>query len=131
MKKTAVVLVLALVLTLCFGIFAYAFNNVMSTSTGFTIDESGKAIAKVVYFGYTGVFEEAEITVKIQKQNGSGWTDVESWNETSASRVFSKEYSVNVASGTYRCLITIVASGSGGADDVIEKEYQRTYTPGS
>ena len=107
------------------------FSNVSVTSTSFTINSSGKATVKNSYVGISGVFKKAVIVTKIQKKVGIVWITISggSWTDTSTSVSYSKSHTVNLTStGTYRAHVVFTISGSGGSDDVITKNVQKTYS---
>lgn len=105
-------------------------NNVGSTSTTFTISSSGLATVKNTYNGITGVTRSAEIETKVQKKFGLIWITVDngSWTDTSTATNFSKSHSVQLSkTGTYRAHVEFKISGTGGSDDKITKNVERTY----
>ena len=136
MKKIiAFILVVALLFTL--SITAYAEEseikgaNYTSASTTFTISDSGLAKVTNKYVGKTGVFQSAKVTTKVQKKVGIIWVTVSggSWTDTSTLLNFSKSHSVQLSStGTYRAHVVFVISGTGGSDDRITKNVQKTYS---
>ena len=108
----------------------YRYNNVSDVNTQFTITTSGNATVKNTYSGRSGKFQSAKITTKIQKKVGVVWVTVSggSWTDNSTSLNFSKSHSVQLSShGTYRAHVVFVISGSGGSDDKITKNVQKTY----
>lgn len=112
-----------------YGIELYA-NNFSSASGSLTISSTGKATAKYSYSGLSGKFKSAKIVTKIQKKVGLIWITVGdgSWTDTSTSLSGSKSHSVQLSStGTYRAHIVFTFSGSGGSDDKVTKNYEKTY----
>ena len=52
-----------------------------------------------------------------------------SWTDTSTSTSFSKSHSVQLSSkGTYRAHVVFTISGTGGSDDKITKNVEKTYS---
>lgn len=105
--------------------------NVGDTLTAFKISTSGKATVTNSYSGKSGSFRSAKITTKIQKKVGVIWVTVSggSWTDTSSSLNYSKSHSIQLSStGTYRAHVVFVISGTGGPDDKITKNVQKTYT---
>ncbi len=111
------------------GITPY-YNNTSITETIFTINESGYAILTCTCRGYRGIVSKIVIDTKIEKQSGSSWVEVDgaSWTDESTLYYCSKEHSIQLsARGTYKATVTYTVSGSGGADDVITREIEKTY----
>lgn len=112
------------------GIQPYS-NNVNSTDVSFSISSSGKATVSYEYYGKSGVTKNAEIVSKVQKKVGLIWVTVDagSWTDTSTSTNFSKSHSVQLSSkGTYRAHVVFTISGTGGSDDKITKNVEKTYS---
>lgn len=106
-------------------------NNVTSTNVYFSISSSGKATVSYEYYGKSGVTRSAEIETKVQKKFGLIWITVDngSWTDTSTATNFSKSHSVQLSkTGTYRAHVEFTISGSGGSDDKITKNVERTYS---
>lgn len=106
-------------------------NNVTSTNVYFSISSSGKATVSYEYYGKSGVTQSAEIETKVQKKFGLIWITVDngSWTDTSTATNFSKSHSVQLSkTGTYRAHVEFTISGSGGSDDKITKNVERTYS---
>lgn len=144
MKKIIALLLCAL-LTVSFSATVYAnetedsaedeiilrLSNAYETATSFTISSSGKATVKNSYTGKSGKFRSAKITTKIQKKVGIIWVTVSggSWTDTSTSLNYSKSHTFQLSStGTYRAHVVFVISGTGGPDDKITKNVQKTYS---
>lgn len=105
-------------------------NNVNTTTTSFSISSSGKATVSNSYAGYSTKIESAKIVTKVQKKVGLIWVTVSggSWTDTSTAVNFSKSHSVQLSStGTYRAHSTFTISGSGGSDDKITHNVEKTY----
>lgn len=112
------------------GIQPYS-NNVNSTDVSFSISSSGKATVSYEYYGKSGVTKNAEIVSKVQKKVGLIWVTVDggSWTDTSTSTNFSKSHSVQLSTkGTYRAHVVFTISGTGGSDDKITKNVEKTYS---
>jgi hypothetical protein len=106
-------------------------NNVDATSTAFSISSSGLATVKNTYSGISGVTTSAKIVTKVQKKVGLIWVTVDngSWSDTSTATNFSKSHSVQLSSkATYRAHIEFTISGTGGSDDKITKNIEKTYS---
>ena len=104
--------------------------NASNAYTTFSISSSGKATVRNSYTGKAGKFKSAKITTKIQKKVGVIWVTVSggSWTDTSSSLNYSKSHSLQLSStGTYRAHVVFVISGSGGSDDKITKNVEKTY----
>ena len=106
-------------------------NNVNSTDVFFSISSSGKATVSYEYYGKSGVTKSAEIVTKVQKKVGIIWVTVNggSWTDTSTSTNFSRSHSVQLSSkDTYRAHVVFTISGTGGGDDKITKNIEKTYS---
>lgn len=136
MKRfTALLLCLVTFITATITVYADSIqsysNNVGSTNTTFTISSSGLATVKNTYNGITGVTQSSEIVTKVQKKYGLIWITVSggSWTDTSTATNFSKSHSVQLSdTGTYRAHVEFTISGSGGSDDKITKNVEKTYS---
>ena len=108
------------------------YNNVANVTGRFVIEE-GVAKITVGYVGYTNITTSARITTKLQVQTANGWADVNNgepnneWLDESTNSVFFITHTREVPSGTYRALITYELYGTGGAADVIEREFEYTH----
>ena len=104
------------------------YNNVIETSTDFSISESGVAEVGISYDGITGVTTGATITTKIQKRSlGLIWTKVDigttnnEWVDIARLADYSTFHRVTLpGTGTYRVVVEYEITGTGGATDVIE-----------
>ena len=106
-------------------------NNVDTTKTTFVISSTGKATVSNTYSGITGTTKSAEIVTKVQKKVGLIWITVDdgSWTDNSTATNFSKSHSVQLSSkGTYRAHVVFTISGTGGSDDKITKNVEKTYS---
>lgn len=135
--KKMIAVILSVVILLTTTITAYAgsiqlySNNVLTTNTTFSISSSGLATVKNTYSGITGTTKSAEIVTKVQKKVGLIWVTVSngSWTDTSTATSFSKSHSVQLSSkGTYRAHVVFTISGTGGSDDKITKNVEKTYS---
>ena len=105
-------------------------SNSNNAYTTFSISDSGKATVANSYSGKSGKFKSAKITTKVQKKIGIIWVTISdgSWTDTSTSLNYSKSHTIQLSStGTYRAHVVFVISGSGGSDDRITKNVQKTY----
>ncbi len=104
-------------------------NNTNLTRTAFTITDTGEAIVSLSYYGYPNVTTGATITVKIEKRSMLiFWTDIITETVTVQGENYVKELSYQLENtGTYRCTVEYVVSGTGGADDVLTFEDTKTY----
>lgn len=136
MKKViAVMLCLFIIFTATITAYASSIqplsNNVNSTDVFFSISSSGKATVSYEYYGKSGVTKSAEIVTKVQKKVGIIWVTVNggSWTDTSTSTNFSRSHSVQLSSkDTYRAHVVFTISGTGGSDDKITKNIEKTYS---
>lgn len=135
--KKVIAVILCLVTLFTATITAYAgsiqpySNNVDTTNTTFSISSSGLATVKNTYYGITGTTKSAEIVTKVQKKVGLIWVTVNggSWTDNSTATNFSKSHSVQLSSkGTYRAHVVFTISGTGGSDDKITKNVEKTYS---
>lgn len=136
MKKfVSVLLCLTVLLTTSITVYAedvqtYS-NNVSTTNTSFSISSSGKATVNNTYMGITGTTKSAKIVTKVQKKFGLIWITVDngSWTDTSTANNFSQSHSVQLSkTGTYRAHVVFTISGTGGSDDKITKNLEKTYS---
>ena len=144
MKKFVSMLILAVLLVGMFSISSGAavkdtvvieplYNNSISVTNNFVIEEGGIARLTVGYTGKFGKFTSARITSKLQVQTSSGWADVDNgeesceWVDESTNVIFTTTHTLEVSRGTYRALITYELYGTGGATDVIERTIEYTY----
>ena len=136
MKRfTALMLCLVTFITATITVYADGiqpyYNNVNSVTTSFSISSSGKATVNNTYSGITGTTKIEKITTKVQKKYGLIWITVSggSWTDTSTATNFSKSHSVQLSkTGTYRARVEFKISGTGGSDDKITKNVERTYS---
>ncbi len=136
MKRfTALMLCLVTFITATITVYADGiqpyYNNVNSVTTSFSISSSGKATVNNTYSGITGTTKNVKITTKVQKKYGLIWITVSggSWTDTSTATNFSKSHSVQLSkTGTYRARVEFKISGTGGSDDKITKNVERTYS---
>ena len=136
MKRfTALMLCLVTFITATITVYADGiqpyYNNVNIVTTSFSISSSGKATVNNTYSGITGTTKNVKITTKVQKKYGLIWITVSggSWTDTSTATNFSKSHSVQLSkTGTYRARVEFKISGTGGSDDKITKNVERTYS---
>ena len=111
------------------------WNNAFSCDYNFYILTDGTAKVTVDYSGTSGAFTNVTVTTYIQKRFlGIFWTTVDigqpdnKWIDTSTSIDGRFVHTVSLSNtGTYRAVIKVVFSGTGGADDVIEDKIEATY----
>ena len=135
-RKVSLILVLAMVMIaiLQFSLLASDIslrnNNTIQTDTTFSIFNDGMAMVYVGYEGYPSVTTGATITITIEKRNLLlFWRDIVSETITVSGDYYSNELTYQLDStGTYRCTVEYVVSGTGGADDVITFEDTKTYS---
>jgi len=136
-KSITVALVIIMLLTMSVTVFANnydvmpCFNNTITTSTHFTINENGLATVSLRYIGYQNCATSGTITAKIQKQGAFGWSDVTgaSWEHQVDGFMYSTEHTFQLTSkGTYQLVYEYVVRGTGGADDVVNGTTQETYS---
>lgn len=134
MKKIIVALITAL-LMFSVSITAYANdivvydNNCNGVDSNFFIS-NGKANVENKVTGKKGVTKKIVINTKVQKKVGLIWVTVDngSWTDTSSACNFSKSHSVQFSDkGTYRAHVKFTVSGTGGSDDEITKNVEKTY----
>lgn len=111
-------------------------NNGTNATTSFVIPSSGLSETKILYTGIQGVTTKVTVTTYLQKKTlGLFWTKVDigttnkEWVDTSTqvSGTFVHQYQLQ-STGTYRAVITIVFSGTGGADDEIQNKIEKKYS---
>ncbi len=131
----AMVLCFVTLLTATFPVYASSIttytNNVNTTNTSFSISSTGNATVSNSYTGKTGLVTKGTIETKIQKKFGLIWITVDngSWTDTSTATNFSKSHSVQLSkTGTYRAHVVFTISGTGGSDDKITKNIEKTYS---
>ena len=104
-------------------------NNTGLTKTRFVISDTGDAIVSVKYEGYPNITTGATITIKIEKRSLLlFWSDVvEEIITVNDSLYFNELHYQLEDTGTYRCTVEYVISGTGGTDDVITYEEEQKY----
>lgn len=104
-------------------------NNTLATKTRFSISDTGEAVVSLNFEGYPNVTTGATISIKIEKRNFLlFWTDIVEETITVNNYYYANELYYQLEdTGTYRCTVEYVISGSGGADDVITFEDTQTY----
>lgn len=112
------------------------FNNVMSTTTAFAINDTGRATVSVAYTGIQGVTTRVMCKTYIEKKVlGLFWTRVDlgntndEWLDTSTELddVFSHSVQLS-SSGTYRAVYYIAVCGTNGDNDIIEETIEKKYS---
>lgn len=135
MKRTiSLILCLVIFFTITTSVYASEItpysNNVYTTDAYFAITSSGKATVSYEYRGKQGVIKSAKIVTKVQKKFGLIWITVDngSWTDTSTAINYSQSHSVQLSkTGTYRAHLEFTISGTGGSDDKITKNMEKTY----
>ena len=104
-------------------------NNTGLTKTRFVITDTGDAIVSVKYEGYPNITTGATITIKIEKRSFlMFWSDVVEEIITVSDTFYFNELHYQLEdTGTYRCTVEYVISGTGGTDDVITYEEEQKY----
>lgn len=104
-------------------------NNTGRTNTSFTISADGTAVVRVGYEGYQNTTTGATIIITIEKRNFMlFWKDVVSETVVISGYIYSDVFNYKLDdTGTYRCTVKYVVSGTGGADDVITFEKEQKY----
>ena len=104
-------------------------NNTLATKTRFAISDTGDASVTVNYEGYPNVTTGAVISIKIEKRNFLFfWTDIVEETITVNNYYYANELYYQLEdTGTYRCTVEYVISGTGGADDVITYEEEQKF----
>ena len=106
------------------------YNNIDNVTTSFVISSSGKATVTTTYTGITGTTKNVKIVIKVQKKFGLIWTTVDGgkWTDNSTAEDYSRSHSVQLSkTGTYRAHVEYTISGTGGSDDKITKNIEKTY----
>lgn len=104
-------------------------NNVLSTKTRFTISDTGEAIVSLNFEGYPNVTTGATISISIEKRNFLFfWSNIIEETITVEGSDYFEELQYQLEdSGTYKCTVEYVISGTGGADDVITYEEEQAF----
>jgi hypothetical protein len=104
-------------------------NNTNLTKTRFSISDTGEAVVSLNFEGYPNVTTGATISIKIEKRNFLlFWADVVEETITVNNYYYENAFYYQLEdTGTYRCTVEYVISGTGGADDVITFEDTKTY----
>lgn len=105
------------------------YSNTNNATVAFSIVDGGLACFSADYTGRAGVFTEARITLKIEKQFlWFFWTEVDSWSATCYERAGFFAHNVQLSeSGTYRANYRIEIYGTSGDVDVIENTREDSY----
>lgn len=134
-KKVSIILSLVFIVIFIFQLSVIASdislfnNNVGTTNSSFSISSVGEACVVVDYMGYKDVTTGATINITIEKRNLLFfWNDVITETITCDNYHYTNEFYYQLEdSGTYRCTVEYVISGTGGADDVITFEDTASY----
>jgi len=104
-------------------------NNVLSTKTRFTLSDTGEAIVSLNFEGYPNVTTGATISISIEKRNFLFfWSNIIEETITIEGSDYFEELQYQLEdSGTYKCTVEYVISGTGGADDVITYEEEQAF----
>lgn len=104
-------------------------NNTSDTASSFSISSSGEAIVYINFMGYQGITTEGTINITIEKRNLLVfWNEVVTDTITVTGYMYDDElYYQLPESGTYRCTVEYIISGTGGADDVITFTDKASY----
>ena len=104
-------------------------NNTLATKTRFSISDTGEAVVSLNFEGYPNVTTGATISIKIEKRNFLFfWTDIVEETITVNNYYYANELYYQLEdTGTYRCTVEYVISGTGGTDDVITYEAEQKY----
>ena len=104
-------------------------NNTLATKTRFSISDTGEAVVSLNFEGYPNVTTGATISKKIEKRNFLFfWTDIVEETITVNNYYYANELYYQLEdTGTYRCTVEYVISGTGGADDVITYEEEQKF----
>lgn len=111
-------------------------NNGSSCNLDFYISSSGLVLVTIDYEGIPSTFQRVTVKTYIQKKSfiffwnkiDIGQTD-NIWVDTSTALTGRFTHQIQLSdTGTYRAVIEITFSGTGGADDVIEDKIERKYS---
>ncbi len=145
LAKKILIIFLSLVLVSLTTISAFAqedygiapcYANIDWCDLSFCVYDPNTAEVYVEYYGISGDFKKAEITVKIQKKVFLLFWDTvdigepnDEWVETSTALNgdFYNTFDVN-GTGTYRALITVEFTGLDGSVDVVEETMEYKYS---
>lgn len=134
-KLIAIVLCFVTLFILTLPVYASSIttytNNVNTTNTSFSISSTGNATVSNNYAGKSGLVTKGTIVTKVQKKVGLIWITVDGgkWTETSTATNYAQSHSIQLSStGTYRAHVEFTISGTGGSDDKITKNVEKTYS---
>ena len=144
MKKILSLIMVVITLITCFNFMLMRvsasdvtprYNNTNSTTTNFNISSSGLATVSISCSGKTGVTQSIEVRSYIQRKVGLFWFKVDNgltndeWVDYKAGSSLNVKHTLQLTKkDDYRVKIEITVSGTGGADDVIEKTLTATYS---
>ncbi len=135
MKKTKILsfILAVLLFAMCFASFISAIDarltNTIQTITGFDITEGGLALVSVNYLGREELLTSATITITIKKRFMLlFWNEVTTHTITSTEAIYDETFEYQLEdTGTYKCNVEYVITGSTGATDTIPFEDTATY----
>lgn len=131
----AMILCFVTLITATFPVYASSIttytNNVNTTNTSFSISSTGNATVSNNYAGKSGLVTKGTIVTKVQKKVGLIWITVDGgkWTDTSTATNYAQSHSIQLSStGTYRAHVEFTISGTGGSNDKITKNVEKTYS---
>lgn len=133
MKRVLAFLMAIFILTVAFSLIVQAatprLSHIMSTSSSFTISDTGLAEVYTRYHAYEDVMTEAVITLTIKKRTLLlFWSEVTTFSISSTEPYYSHTFSRQLdEKGTYKCEVEYVVYGTAGEADVIPFEETVTY----
>ncbi len=135
MKKTKILsfILAVLLFAMCFASTVLAvearLTNTMQTVTCFVISETGLAMVYVDYIGREELLTRATMTITIKKRFLLlFWTEVTTHTITSTEAMYNETFEYQLEdTGTYKCNVEYVITGSTGATDTIPFEDTATY----
>ena len=133
MKRILAFLMAVIILTSAFSLIVQAVsprnNHTLSTTTAFTISDTGLATVYTSYYCYEDVMTEAVITFTLKKRTMLlFWTEVTTSKVVSTSPDLEHLFSYQLEEkGTYKCEVEYVVYGTAGEADVIPFEDTATY----
>lgn len=96
------------------GLITPQFTHIMFVDSKLSITPMGEAICRGALTLYSSS-QTAELTVELQKQNGSGWTPIKSWTASGPGLPGVEiERSYYVVKGTYRVCTTAKVRDAAG-----------------
>ena len=134
-RRMGIILLIVLILVCSFSTSVFASNislynnNTSLVNSNFDITEDGEAIVSARYIGYVGVTTGATINIKIERRTFLFfWSDVISEEYVITSDRCMEEFRYQLEkTGTYKCTIDYVISGTAGDDDTFSFEKTVEY----